>query len=76
MVVHRDAPFTKWFCLVCARLLSLDLLLLTRGDLAVRLPRLVVGPEEETTEVVVQLHSNVETGDIYVGGTGEWDRYF
>ena len=48
----------------------------TRGDLAVRLPRLVVGPEEETTEVVVQLHSNVETGDIYVGGTGEWDRYF
>ena len=36
----------------------------------------MVGPEEETTEVVVQLDSDVETGDIYVGGTGGWDQYF
>ena len=48
----------------------------TRGDLAVKLPGLVVGPEEETTEVVVQLDSDVVTGDIYVGGSGGWDRYF
>ena len=48
----------------------------TRGDLAVRLPGLVVGPEEETTEVMVRLDSDVETGDIYVGGTGGRDRYF
>ena len=48
----------------------------TRGDLALRLPGLVVGPEEEATEVVVQLDSDVEPGDIYVGGTGSWDQYF
>ena len=48
----------------------------TREDLAVRLSGLVVGPKEETREVVVQLDSDVETGDIYVGGTGGWDRYF
>ena len=48
----------------------------TRGDLAVTLPGLVVGPEEEAAEVVVQLDSDEVIGDIYVGGSGGWDRYF
>ena len=40
------------------------------------LPGLVVGPEEEATEVVVQSDSDEVVGDIFVGGSGGWDRYF
>ena len=39
----------------------------TRGDLALQLPGLVAEPDEEVTEVVVQLDSDVEPGDIYLG---------
>ena len=48
----------------------------SRGDLAVTLPRLVAGPEEEVADVVVHMDSDEVVGDIFVGGTGGWDRYF
>ena len=48
----------------------------SRGDLSVTLPGLVAGPEEEVVDVVVQMDSDEVVGDIFVGGTGGWDRYF
>ena len=42
--------------------------------MALRLPGLVVGPEEDATEVLVQLDSDEEPGDIFVGRAGSWDR--
>ena len=62
---------TSWIC----RGLS-NWVVKTQGHLAVTLPGLVVGLEEEATEVVIQLDSNEVVGDIYVGGSGGWDRYF
>ena len=44
----------------------------TRGDLALRARGFVAGPEEETTEVVVQLDSDVETGDMGYGHGINW----
>ena len=40
------------------------------------LPGLVAGPEEEVVDVVVQMDSDEVVGDVFVGGTGGWDRYF
>ena len=65
----RISVLTSWIC----RGLS-NWTVKTRGDMALRLPGLVVGPEEDATEVLVQLDSDEEPGDIFVGRAGSWDR--